>query len=980
MPTRHAHSVLTTIAVMLVTAHTSCGQDAAALDADRLSYTRPFFPEARYDAAIATPKQILGFDAGDRAALSTEIEQCLKRWAESSPRMKLVEYARSHENRALHYVVVTSPDNLARLEAIRQGMDRLANPEGLSDDEADKLIADLPAVAWLAYTIHGDETEGSDAALAVLYHLLADTTPQTLQLLDELVIIIDPVMNPDGRDRFVKMVAEHKGVLPDVDDQSLLHSGYWPRGRGNHYLFDLNRDWILAVHPETRGRIREVGRWNPLLFVDAHGMGSLDTHLFSPPRDPVNPNRPASRFRWAELFAQDQAAAFDRLGWLYYHGEWNEEWYPGYSDSWASYRGAVGILYEQASISADGVLRRGGRVLTYRESTHHHVVGSMTNLETLREHATARLRDFLAERRAAISPDGPFARRTFAILPTQNRTRWKKFLELMLLQGFTVHQSTEQITIPKARNTLGDELLGVSLPVGTLLIPNRQPLAHLLAVMLEFDTRLDDQSLHHEREEILKHGGSKIYDTTAWCLCMLYGLHAWEIPSDLPVPAPRITEVPPDVIENLNLDNAVAVVLDGASDASVAVAARCLEQQVRIRVARKEFSFEGQTWPRGSLVVTQLDNRTSWPAAGETTGRIATELGLHAVAVRSSLGIGDLPDLGGEHFTLLERPRIAMFGRGRISPYDYGSIWHLLDHQLGVPHTRIDEAASADLRPYNVLILPDRYGGSVLKRMRRPLEAWVRQGGTLIAIGASASDLARQDEGLSQVRVLEDVLSELDPYHLALQREWLAQHVHVPGGDRLWSHEVAEDDAYPWQADDKESNISAEELTRRDAWNRQFMPQGAILAARLDPESWLTAGEQNPLPVLIARQSLLMSGRGVDTMARFGVWSPAVQPRDPTVSADTNGSAHRFRRIGWSQVPVEIDVKLRMAGLLWPEAAGRLANAAYLTRESLGRGQVILFAAPPSFRGSTLATTRLLMNAMVFGPACGTSPEIIRHP
>jgi hypothetical protein len=284
------------------------------------------------------------------------------------------------------------------------------------------------------------------------------------------------------------------------------------------------------------------------------------------------------------------------------------------------------------------------------------------------------------------------------------------------------------------------------------------------------------------------------------------------------------------------------------------------------------------------------------------------------------------------------------------------------------------------LRPYNVLILPDRFGDSLMERMRRPLEEWVRAGGTLIASGDSASDLARKDGGLGEVRVLDDVLSDLETYNLALQREWLAQHVGVPGSDRLWSHEVSADDEYPWNTDDKESKLSLDELKRRDAWNRQFMPQGAIVAARLDPESWLTAGEENFLPVLISRQSVLMSARGVETVGRLGVWSMATNAGDTAATGDAKGKSRQFRRIGWSQVPAGVDVKLRMAGLLWPEAAGRLVNGAYLTRESLGRGQIILFAVPPSFRGSTLATTRLLMNAMIYGPACGTSPEITRSP
>ncbi|HEY6563236.1 MAG TPA: M14 family zinc carboxypeptidase, partial [Pirellulaceae bacterium] len=632
---------------------TACGPVSAqtpstgsATDAQRLepptaalaAYDREFFPNARYKDSIPTQGELLGFESGERSALSTEIEKCIQAWTTGNPRAQVVEYARSHEGRRLCYVVITSPENHKRLDEIRGGMDRLASPEGLSEDDAEELIGELPAVAWLAYTIHGDETEGSDAALAVMYHLLADTSPATTELLRDMVIIIDPVMNPDGRDRYVKMVTEHKGTLPDLDDQSLLHSGYWPRGRGNHYLFDLNRDWILGVHPETRGRIREAGRWHPLLFVDAHGMGSQDTHLFSPPRAPFNPNKPDSRHRWADIFVRDHAAAFDRMGWLYYHGEWNEEWYPGYSDSWAAYRGAVGILYEQASISGDGILRPEGRVLSYRESVHHHVVGSMTNLETLRQHARERLRDFWRERQAAVSKSGRFGKRTFAILPTKNQSRWRRFLDLMLLQGFTVHQTTEVMTVASARDTLGRDRQGLSLPSGTLLIPNRQPLAHLVAAMLEFDTRLDDDVLRKEREEILKNGGSRIYDTTAWSIAMLYGLGALELPEDVSEGIPILAEIPAPAWEfAADPDTTVALVIDGASDDSLTVAARLMERDVEVRVARKDFEFDGSEFPRGSIVVTQLDNRSTWPTVVDGVATVTREIGMSPVAVSTGL-------------------------------------------------------------------------------------------------------------------------------------------------------------------------------------------------------------------------------------------------------------------------------------------------------------------------------------------------------
>jgi hypothetical protein len=336
-------------------------------------------PGAPYDPAVPTPDTLLGFPLGSRAATPEEIVRVVQAW-DGHPRVKIVEYARSWEGRPLHYVVVTSPANQARLEEVKAGMARLGDPRGLADGEAQRLVRELPGVAWIAYSIHGNESSGSDASLAVLHHLIAGTDPAVTTLLEEVVVIIDPMMNPDGRARFTHQAAQHRGAAPNFDDQSLLRTGSWPWGRGNHYLFDLNRDWTLGIHPETRGRIRAVSEWRPLLFVDAHEMGSQDTYLFSPQREPKNPHTPESRSRWSALFARDQAAAFDQRGWAYYTGEWNEGWYPGYSDAWATFRGAVGILYEQARVGEDAVRRPGGGLLTYRRAVMHQAVSSLANI------------------------------------------------------------------------------------------------------------------------------------------------------------------------------------------------------------------------------------------------------------------------------------------------------------------------------------------------------------------------------------------------------------------------------------------------------------------------------------------------------------------------------------------------------------------------------------------------------------------------
>jgi Zinc carboxypeptidase len=933
---------------------------AAALP--ELAYDVDFFPGTAYDPAVPTPESVLGFRPGDRAAFPAEIERCLEVWKDS-PRARLTEYARSHEGRALYLMAVSSPANIARLDEIQTTAARLADPRGLSDAEAASLLESQPAIAWTAYSIHGDETSGSDAALAVLYHLLAGAGPEVEGLLDRLVVLVDPMQNPDGRHRFLQQVAEHRATTPNVDDQSLVHGGYWPWGRANHYLFDLNRDWTPAVHPESRGRIRAAGAWHPQIMVDAHEMGAQDTYLFAPPLGPDNPLVPDSLHRWGRVFARDQSRAFDRWKWTYYTGEWNEGWYPGYTDAWGQFRGALGILYEQAGFSEDGVRQAGRGVMSYRESVHHQAVSSIANLTTLADNRRAMLDDFLRERKRNVAADSPWASRTFAVLPSANLGRLASFLDLMELQGIEVYAVDQPTVVEGAVDQYGRTRGRTALPAGTFLIPNRQPEAHLVSTMLEFDGRMPPEYLERERTAIVRDGSSTIYDITAWSTTMFYGLDALTLAQGLPAGArrwqpgatPALAPVPAD---------AVAWIVDGRDDRSVAFAARLLERGAGVRVADRDLELGDQRFERGSIVVLPSDNRR---LAGDLTAMLeetGAALDLPIGAVTTGLGEGDLPDIGGGHFRRLEAPRIALLARGGVNASDFGSIWYLLDMDLGIRHSELDETALnfVDLRRYNVVVLPDRYFGELPEAARTGLRSWVEAGGTLIAIGDSAAQAAREEGGLSAARRLRDVVGDAQAYADAVLRETMALEGPLPPASRVWSYTAEAGGTFPWEGTEDLAAPSKEEAARADAWNRMFMPQGAFLAARTDPEHWLTLGVGRELPVLVNASTALLAKPPVEAPVRLGV-----------LEASPGAAA---RRVGWSVVPAGHDLRLRMSGLLWPEAAGRLANSAAVTREGVGKGQIILFANSPTFRGVTRGTARLLLNALVYGPGLGAESPI----
>jgi hypothetical protein len=411
-----------------------------------------------------------------------------------------------------------------------------------------------------------------------------------------------------------------------------------------------------------------------------------------------------------------------------------------------------------------------------------------------------------------------------------------------------------------------------------------------------------------------------------------------------------------------------------------------MERGIEVRLAAKSFRLDERDFARGSVLVMPLDNRPRSADLAQQLRATAAELGLDLHTVGSGLGAGDLPDLGGRHFRRLEPPELAILGREGVRSTDFGAIWHAIDKSLGIRHSHLSTDRRADLRRYNVLVIPDADGSVLTSQRREELKAWVQEGGTLIAVAGAAGGLATAESGLSQVRLLSDVLDRLPEYELTVMREWMAEERLLPTAEALWRHRADAQLEYPWSAAAGGAYPDEQERKRRDAWQQLFMPRGTFLASRVDTNHWLTVGSDRSLPVLVGAHPVLMSRVGVETPVRYGwltVAAAETEPGGDSVASEDNeapvGSVEKKKetaRIGWCRLPDDTEMHLRMSGLLWPEATHRLANAAAVTREPMGRGQVILFATPPAFRGASHGTTRLLLNAIVYGPGCGTSPRV----
>ncbi len=900
----------------------------------------------KFDPSIPTPADVLGFEMGSRPIRHMEVKLYLRRLAEASDRVEFREYARSHEGRELFYVVVSDPAHMGRLDEIRAGLATLADPRKTTDAQAAEIIDKSPAVAWMLYTVHGDEMSGTDAAVVAAYRLAAGRDARTLSLLKDVVVCIDPLQNPDGRERYLSMLQQGRGKVPTGDVQSVEHRTPWPWGRTNHYLFDLNRDWNVTVQPESRGRVKAIADWHPQLVVDGHEMGSTDTYLFSPPTEPFNLHIPPNILRWFEKYTSDQADAFDRHGWSYYRGEWNEAWAIGFADVWAMHHGAAGILYEQARSAGTLVRLPTGQDRFYREDVAHQLVSTLSNLRTLAANRRAFLSDFYADKKAAVADvratDG---RNLFLLVPGRNRSRTAEFFDLLERQHIEAYVvGANGATVADVVDPWGAVEDRRTFPAGTIAIPTKQPLGPLMRGMLEFDPKLTDAFLAIERRELELKGETKLYDVTGWCIAMGYDVEAFWARGDLKALMSDMRPAKRDAITgpSRGLDDDARVygyLMDGDDDAAIALTGRLLQSGWHIRAAKKPFVSSGRSFPSGTFLIRGHENAERMSKLKNEVAGLPDGVGVVATTARS----GDGPDLGGGEFPLLTEPRIALIGNDPFSAYSYGSIWHLLDARTGLRISRLQAHALAryDLRKYNVIILPNASNGASLKSaldqgIRDRLGAWIREGGTLVAIGGTAAALAT-DPGLGSVRLRRDVLKDVDIYAEAVWRERAADAPSVDA-DQVWEFDPDKGFSTTRPTSQRIEIDDVDALKRHDEWARRFMPHGVVLRADLLPEHWLGHGMRGRVPVMYGLEHVLMAKPPVETAARLA----------------EAGS-------------------LRLSGLLWPEARGRLADGAYLTRERIDRGQLILFATDPTFRGFFRGTDRLLLNAVVLGPGLGAS-------
>lgn len=354
------------------------------------------WPQVNYNNTIPSVEAELGYKIGQRISSHADMLRYFEALQDAQPtRIKLFEYGESWEGRKLIYAVIGNEQNIANLTQFTRDMQALSDPRNIKSSKANSLIESLPGSVWLQYGVHGNEISSTDAAMMTAYHLLAGTGDASVDnIMENNLVFIDPLQNPDGRSRFIAHYYSTVGIMHSDDRLSAEHNEPWPNGRTNHYLFDLNRDWLPITQPETKGRIASINKYHPIVVVDLHEMRGDKSYYFAPSAQPVTPNLSQAQKDNIDTIGRNNAKHFDKNGIDYFTREIFDSFYPGYGVSWPTFTGAATSTYEVASASGEKFKRLNGTTFTYEDTVFKHFIASLSTAESVADNRQKYLRDY----------------------------------------------------------------------------------------------------------------------------------------------------------------------------------------------------------------------------------------------------------------------------------------------------------------------------------------------------------------------------------------------------------------------------------------------------------------------------------------------------------------------------------------------------------------------------------------------------------
>ena len=753
--------------------------------------------------------------------------------AAAPDRVQLTTLNITEEGREQPFLVITSPENLRRLEELKALNARLAEPRTCTAEEARRIAATNPVFVWLGYSVHGSEVSGSEAALAVAYHFAAARSPEVTKQLEQVVLLMDLTQNPDGRARQLQTVAEATTPFNVSDPLDAQNTHHWPGGRFNHRLFDLNRDWAWQTQAETRAKTAALLQWNPQVAADFHEMFPEATYYFPPTMQPIHEALPrAFSGRWQTSFGKGVAQAFDAQGWAYFSRDVFDLFYPGYGDTWPTFHGAVGMTFEVAGQGGLAYKRRDEEILTLEGRIRRHTTASLATVATAAAERQALLTDFQAARREQVALGDRAG--AFLLAEGDDPGRTRALVALLERNGIEVLRTAADV--PLAGLTPIGLATATALPAGSYLVPLDQPQGALAQALLEGEARM---------------GPKPTYDITAWSLPLAFHVPAWHS-STRPKVATASVGTPPalDLAEG-----AWGYLIPAGHDGTERTLAALLQEGFKATALGEPATFGKRQLGAGTIVLPRLTNPATLKQRLQTLAR----LNQHPVLATATAQMNAGPDLGSGRSLILKAPRIALLMDRPAHPTAFGALAHTLT-ELGLPFVqlRADRLAAAPLARFtHVVLVDDGASGKSWQQVlgeggATKLKAWIADGGSLLAFQGGAAYASRAALTPTGFHLLakaaeEARLKEKDPKHEApksdpaeLIRPWdkreeRALEESIPGTFL----KVRVDGSHPL------------------AWGLHA-DQGAAILDTSDPILELSAGGENPL--YYAKEDLKVSG------------------------------------------------------------------------------------------------------------------------
>lgn len=686
---------------------------------------------------VPAPEELLGYKLGERFTPHHRILDYFHELDRRSDLVTVRQIGETYEHRPLVLATITSAKNHAALDTIRRNAIALANGDG----DVDAIVRDMPAVVWLAFGVHGNESSSAEAAMAVASTLLRDA--EATRLLDNLVVIIDPLENPDGRERYASWFHRTSGMKRNPNPDAFEHLEPWPGGRFNHYLIDMNRDWAWMSQKETQARVAAYREWYPQVFVDFHEMGYQSSYFFPPDAKPINANLPAEVEEWLEVFGRANASEFSKRGWQFFVGERFDLFYPGYGDSWPSLHGAIGMTYEVAGGGRGGavVVREDGSTLSLADRIQRHYTTGMATLRTAAQHREQLLR--YTHRAARTQIDA--GKNTFLLVP--GTPNFDALVSLLQKQGVRVDMLSSSATL-RATRLDRDAAEAKTFPAGTAVVTTRQARGALANTLLEKTPVLNKEFVAEQRAKAEADEPDDFYDLTTWSLPLAMNVEGWVTTAPVSgVTAFRAAEAPAFRAA------AYGYLVDGVDPNVYRLAGRLLEEGVRFNVVDSDINLGERTFTRGALVILKGNNAKELDS---TLHSLARETGVTVIPLESGWMGGTA--VGSEKVRHVRDPRIGLVGGPGSDPTSFGMLWHTLDADTPVPHTTLstESLRNVDLSKFRVLVFPDgTYAERIGKRGVDRIKQWANDGGTIVAVKGASAFLREKDVEISKLKPWE---------------------------------------------------------------------------------------------------------------------------------------------------------------------------------------------------------------------------------